>query len=44
MNFQILLTKRQGTSPTTRSYIEREEQRLRVEEGGTERTLQLAGE
>jgi cyclopropane-fatty-acyl-phospholipid synthase len=44
MNFQILLTKRQGTSPTTRSYIEREEQRLRREEDATERTLQLTGE
>jgi cyclopropane-fatty-acyl-phospholipid synthase len=44
MNFQIHLTKRQGTSPMTRSYIEREEQRLRGEEGGTGPALQLAGE
>jgi cyclopropane-fatty-acyl-phospholipid synthase len=44
MNFQIQLTKQQGISPMTRGYMEREERRLRSEEGHTRRTLQLSGE
>jgi cyclopropane-fatty-acyl-phospholipid synthase len=44
MNFQIQLTKRQGILPMTRAYIEREECRLRNEEGAKLPTLRLAGE
>jgi cyclopropane-fatty-acyl-phospholipid synthase len=44
MNFQIQLTKRQNVTPTTRDYIAREEQRLRVAEGKQRRPLRLAGE
>jgi cyclopropane-fatty-acyl-phospholipid synthase len=44
MNFQILLTKRQGVVPLTRDYITREESRLRGVERDQRPRLQLAGE
>jgi cyclopropane-fatty-acyl-phospholipid synthase len=44
MNFQILLTKRQGVVPMTRDYITREESRLRGVEQNQRPRLQLAGE
>jgi cyclopropane-fatty-acyl-phospholipid synthase len=44
MNFQIQITKRQGLLPMTRSYIEREEGRLRREEGDRQSAMRLAGE
>ena len=44
MNFQIQITKRQGLLPMTRSYIEREEGRLRREEDDRRSTMRLAGE
>jgi cyclopropane-fatty-acyl-phospholipid synthase len=44
MNFQILLSKRQGIVPMTRDFIAREETRLRGTEQGSRPRLQLAGE
>ncbi len=44
MNFQILLTKRQGVVPMTRDYIANAEARLRGIERGQRPMLQLAGE
>jgi len=44
MVFQIQLTKRQGVTPMTRTYIEREEKRLRAAEGKAQPPLRLAGE
>jgi cyclopropane-fatty-acyl-phospholipid synthase len=44
MNFQILLTKRQGIVPITRDYVTREEDRLRRCEIGNEPRLKIAGE
>jgi cyclopropane-fatty-acyl-phospholipid synthase len=44
MNFQILLSKRQGVVPMTRDFIARDETRLRGTEQGSRPRLQLAGE
>ena len=44
MVFQIQLTKRQGTVPITRDYIQRTEARLRGREAGRRTPLRLAGE
>ncbi|MEZ5786733.1 MAG: cyclopropane-fatty-acyl-phospholipid synthase family protein [Xanthobacteraceae bacterium] len=44
MVFQIQLAKQQGVVPITRSYIAREEQRLRLAETGQRQPLRLAGE
>jgi cyclopropane-fatty-acyl-phospholipid synthase len=44
MNFQIQLTKRQGVTPMTRSYIGREEKRLQAAESKMQAPLRLAGE
>ncbi len=44
MVFQIQLAKRHGVVPITRSYIAREEQRLRLVETGQSQPLRLAGE
>lgn len=44
MVFQIQMTKRQGVVPITRTYIEREEARLRGRERGSMPPLRLAGE
>ena len=44
MNFQIQLTKRQGVTPMTRSYIAQQEARLRTSEQGSRPSLKMAGE
>jgi cyclopropane-fatty-acyl-phospholipid synthase len=44
MNFQILLTKRQGVVPMTRDYLAHEETKLRGLERGKRPRLQIAGE
>jgi cyclopropane-fatty-acyl-phospholipid synthase len=44
MVFQMQLTKRQGVVPITRTYIAREETRLRGIESGSRQPLRLAGE
>jgi cyclopropane-fatty-acyl-phospholipid synthase len=44
MNFQILLSKRQGVVPMTRDYIAHEEAKLRGIERGKRPRLQIAGE
>jgi len=44
MNFQIQLTKRQGTVPMTRDYLTREETKLRGLERGRRPRLRIAGE
>ena len=44
MNFQIQFTKRQGTVPTTRDYLTREEAKLRGLERGRRPRLRIAGE
>jgi cyclopropane-fatty-acyl-phospholipid synthase len=44
MNFQIQLTKRQGTVPMTRDYLTREEAKLRGLERGRRPRLRIAGE
>jgi cyclopropane-fatty-acyl-phospholipid synthase len=44
MNFQLLLTKRQGVVPITRDYIGQEEAKLRGIEQRARPRLQLAGE
>jgi cyclopropane-fatty-acyl-phospholipid synthase len=44
MVMQIQMTRRQGVVPITRSYIEREEARLRTLEGDARPPLRLAGE
>jgi len=44
MVFQIQMTKRQGVTPMTRDYIERETARLRALERGQRQPLRLAGE
>jgi len=44
MNFQVLLTKRQGVVPMTRDYITHEETKLRGLERGKRPRLQIAGE
>ncbi len=44
MVFQLQLAKRQGVVPITRSYIAREEARLRTLESGSRPPLRLAGE
>ena len=44
MNFQIQLTKRQGVTPMTRSYIAQQEAGLRTSEQGSRPSLKMAGE
>ncbi len=44
MNFQVLLTKRQGVVPMTRDYLTHEETKLRGLERGKRPRLQIAGE
>jgi cyclopropane-fatty-acyl-phospholipid synthase len=44
MVMQIQLTRRQNVVPMTRTYIEREESRLRAREGRQQQPLRLAGE
>lgn len=44
MNFQILITRRQGIMPITRDYVTKEEERLRGEEARQKPRLQIAGE
>jgi cyclopropane-fatty-acyl-phospholipid synthase len=44
MNFQILLTKRQGVVPMTRNYVASEEAKLRLFEMQRKPRLQIAGE
>jgi cyclopropane-fatty-acyl-phospholipid synthase len=43
MNFQILLTKRQGVVPMTRSFIPQEEAILRSSEGVNQKVRLAAG-